>query len=256
MSFDQQLRTAIQSAASLIQTARSGVALTGAGISTPSGIPDFRSSNGLWTRFNPFEVASLSAFRYRPEKFFAWLRTIALEIKSANPNPAHIALADFEKLGKLSTIITQNVDGLHQQAGSKRVLEIHGSLQTATCIYCYTQYKTEGLIEAFLESGAIPLCPACGGVLKPDIILFEEQLPHMTWRKAQEACHRSDLMLVIGSSLEVMPVAGLPMLALEHDAPLILINETQTYLDVRADVAIYADAAQVLPEITRLLTKE
>lgn len=256
MGFDEEHHTAVQSAAKLIQSAHRGVVLTGAGISTPSGIPDFRSNSGLWKRYNPFEVASLSAFRYRPEKFFAWLRMIALEIESAEPNPAHIAIAQLETMGKINTVITQNVDSLHQRAGSQRVLEIHGTLQTATCIYCYTQFKTEGLIEAFLETGEIPFCPSCGGILKPDIILFEEQLPHLTWKKAQDACRQSDLMIVVGSSLEVMPVAGLPMLALEHGAPLILINKSQTYLDVRAQVLIYNDAAKILPEIMRLVAQE
>jgi NAD-dependent deacetylase len=255
MGIDQEVRSAIEIAAKLIQSAKSGVVLTGAGISTPSGIPDFRSTSGLWKRYNPIEVASLSGFRYHPEKFYSWLRLIVLEIEQADPNPAHQAIAIFEALGKIKTVITQNVDGLHQRAGSSRVLEIHGTLHTATCIYCYTQYKSEGLIDAFLETGDPPRCPGCGGVLKPDIILFEEQLPHKTWQKALDACRQCDLMLVVGSSLEVMPVAGLPMHAIDRRAPLIVINKSSTYLDVRADVVIYDNAAVILPEISALLTR-
>lgn len=253
MGIDPEIRDAIRVAARLIQPIRNGVVLTGAGISTPSGIPDFRSTGGLWRRYNPSEVASLSAFRYRPDKFFAWLREIVLEIDSAEPNPAHQVIAHLESIGKIKTVITQNVDGLHQRAGSQRVLEIHGTLETATCIHCYTQYKTEGLIAAFLETGDPPLCPTCGGVLKPDIILFEEQLPHRAWQNAHDACRNCDLMMVVGSSLEVMPVAGLPMQAIERGAPLVVINKTPTYLDIRADVVIHQDAAIILPEIDALI---
>jgi NAD-dependent deacetylase len=247
------LSVKINRTAEIIQRAVNGVVLTGAGISTPSGIPDFRSSSGLWRRYNPFEVASLSAFRYHPEKFFNWLREIALEINIANPNPAHTAIANMEQRGHLRTIITQNVDGLHQRAGSKRVLEIHGSLATATCVRCYQRYKTAEMIPQFLETGKIPLCGECGGILKPDIILFEEQLPLKTWLQAEEACRTSDLILVVGSSLEVMPVAGLPILALEHGAPLVIINKTPTYLDVRAAATLAADVADVLPKIDALV---
>jgi NAD-dependent deacetylase len=244
-------KLAIEQAARLVQKARRVVALTGAGISTPSGIPDFRSEeSGLWKRYNPFEVASLSAFRYRPENFFNWLREIVLEIDAAYPNPAHEALARLEETDNQITIITQNVDGLHQRAGSRHVLEIHGTLQTATCIRCYQKYATEGILRPFLLTGEIARCEGCGGLLKPDIILFEEQLPYKTWMKAQEACKNSDLMIVIGSSLEVMPVAGLPMLALEHNnAPLIIINKTTTYLDVRASHLFHDDVAEIIPAL-------
>ncbi|MFN2194596.1 MAG: SIR2 family NAD-dependent protein deacylase [Anaerolineales bacterium] len=243
----------IRRCAEIIQKAGNGVVLTGAGISTPSGIPDFRSPTGLWKRYNPFEVASLSTFRYRPEKFFAWLREIALEINVANPNPAHTAIVAMEQSGHLNTIITQNVDRLHQQAGSKHVLEIHGSLATSTCSRCYRQFDTSEFMSHFLDTSEIPHCPDCGGILKPDIILFEEQLPIKTWLRAQEACLSCDLILVVGSSLEVLPVAGLPILALENDAPLLIINEMETYLDVRAEVTLKADAADVLPKIAELV---
>lgn len=252
-SLSHDLSTAIQHTAEIIKQAVNGVVLTGAGISTPSGIPDFRSTGGLWRRYNPFEVATLSTFRYRPEKFFAWLREIALEINIASPNPAHTAIVAMEQSGHFRTVITQNVDGLHQRAGSKHVLEIHGSLATATCTSCYRQYDTEGMFPQFLETGEVPRCRECGGVLKPDIILFEEQLPLKTWMRAQEACRACDLILVVGSSLEAMPVAGLPILALEHSAPLLIINKSPTYIDVRAEVYLAADAADVLPEIAALV---
>jgi NAD-dependent deacetylase len=251
-TLDHETPNAIFLAAELIKRAKHGVVLSGAGISTPSGIPDFRSDSGLWKRFNLFEVATLSAFRYRPEKFFNWLRLIVQEIAEANPNPAHLALADLEKSGSVKTIITQNVDGLHQRAGSKHVLEIHGTLATATCIRCYKTYEAEDIIQNFLSSGDVPHCTDCLGVLKPDIILFEEQLPHKIWVQAEEASRQSDLFFVIGSSLEVMPVAGLPLLALDRGASLIIINKSDTYLDVRAQVLIRGDVAEVLPQIVAM----
>ena len=240
----------IQNAAYLIRSQKKGVALTGAGISTPSGIPDFRSAgSGLWERYNPLEVASLSAFRYHPEKFYAWMRDLALEMSHTQPNPAHIALAELEETGCIQTVITQNIDGLHQRAGSKHVLEVHGSMQTLTCIGCYHQHPSSGFIGPYLETGEIPRCPDCRHILKLDVVLFEEQLPIRTWLSAQEACRNCDLILVTGSSLEVMPVAGLPMQALEHGARLILINQSTTYLDVRADVVLRGDVAEILPQI-------
>lgn len=245
-----ELERDIQNAASLIRSKKKGVVLTGAGISTPSGIPDFRSAgSGLWKRYNPLEVASLSAFRYHPEKFYAWMRELAFELWRAEPNAAHFALAQLEETGCLQTIITQNIDGLHQRAGSKRVLEVHGSVQTLTCVGCYHQHPSNGIIGPFLETGEIPRCPDCHQILKLDVVLFEEQLPIRIWLSAQEACRNCDLILVTGSSLEVMPVAGLPMQAIEHGASLILINQSDTYLDVRADVILRGDVADILPRI-------
>ena len=238
----------IRRAAELLKACKYGVALTGAGISTPSGIPDFRSTgSGLWNRFDPFEVASLSAFRYHPERFFDWMRALALDIVQAEPNPAHIALAQLEAAGILRTIITQNIDGLHQRAGSRCVLEVHGTLYTLTCIGCYRQFDANSFLQPYLTNGIIPRCPECDQILKPDVILFEEQLPLETWLKAQEACRNSDLILIAGSSLEVVPVAGLPMQALQNGAKLIIVNHMSTYLDVRADILFRQDVADILP---------
>jgi NAD-dependent deacetylase len=240
----------INCAAGFIRQARRGVALTGAGISTPSGIPDFRSAgSGLWNRYNPLEVASLRAFRYRPERFYAWMRSLAREIVQAQPNPAHYGLTRLEQGGYLRAIITQNVDGLHQRSGARRVLEVHGSIQVLTCIGCYRQFEARGFIEPYIENGDIPRCPECHDVLKPNIILFEEQLPMQVWQQAKEACESSDVCIVVGSSLEVMPVAGLPMQALENGARLIIVNHSPTYIDVRADAVIRGNVAEVIPQI-------
>jgi NAD-dependent deacetylase len=244
------LQTAIDFAADLFREANRLIVLTGAGLSTPSGIPDFRSEGtGLWSRDEPLEVASLSTFRTAPERFFKWFRPLASQIFNAEPNPAHTALAELEKHGHLRTVITQNIDALHQKAGSQHVVEMHGTMQTLTCTQCYQQVKSKVHLQAFVEQGAIPRCSKCGAVLKPDVILFGEQLPQNAWLEAQREARQCDLMLVAGSSLEVLPVAGLPMQALDRGAHLIIINNTPTYLNVRADVVIIENVAQVIPAI-------
>lgn len=242
--------SAVQQAAKLIRAAQNGLVLTGAGISTPSGIPDFRSTDsGLWTRYDPMTVASLRAFRYAPERFYNWIRPLVDQIFAARPNAAHQALARLESAGHISTIITQNVDDLHQQAGSRRVLEIHGSFRTLTCVQCFLETPVETVAGPFLQDQRIPRCERCGGVLKPNVILFEEELPAHVWLAAERASRTCDLFVVVGSSLEVLPVAGLPMRALERKVPLIVVNLTPTYVDVRADVVIRGDVAQYLPRI-------
>lgn len=251
------LEMAIRCATEIVRSSKHGVVLTGAGISTPSGIPDFRSANsGLWERANPMEVASLSAFRYHPEKFFTWMQPLAEKFNQAQPNAAHLGLALLQEAGYVQTVVTQNIDGLHQKAGSTNVLEVHGSLRTLTCIGCYQQVPADHFIVDYLQSGSIPYCPACGKILKPDLVLFGEQLPVRTWLRAQEACKKCDLMIVAGSSLEVLPVAGLPMRALENGAHLLIINQSHTYLDVRADVVFHEDLAAIIPLLVQSVFRE
>jgi NAD-dependent deacetylase len=240
----------IRCAVDIILGSNKIVVLTGAGISTPSGIPDFRSPDGgLWSYSDPFEVASLTTFRTNPEKFFSWMRPLTQTILNAQPNSAHTSLARLESVGRIQAVVTQNIDGLHQRAGSKVVYELHGSLETVTCGSCFHKYPAEVHIRDYLESGLIPRCSDCQGVLKPDIIMFGEQLPVQAWLKAQEISRNCDLMIVVGSSLEVLPVASLPMRALEHGARLIIINLSQTYLDVRADVVFHEDLIEILPRV-------
>ncbi len=243
---------AIEDAAVLIRKAERAVVLTGAGISTPSGIPDFRSEGtGLWSHDEPMEVASLSTFRTTPERFFNWFQPLASQIFDAQPNAAHVALAEFEHAGHVRTIATQNIDGLHQKAGSKNVVELHGTLRTMTCTNCFRQYEATPFLQPYIETGKIPRCPNCNGILKPDVILFGEQLPQSAWYEAERAARQCDLMVVAGSSLEVLPVAKLPMLALDRGAHLIIVNNTPTYLNVRADVIIMDDVATTLPKIAK-----
>ena len=250
------MTTLIEQAAQLVSESDYPIALTGAGISTPSGIPDFRSSkDGLWEKYNPMEVATLTAFRVRPEKFFEWFRPFTKLIFDANPNPAHHALAELGSEGRMKAIITQNIDGLHQKAGSDGVLEIHGTLHSLTCVSCYTKYRVDQFIEGFINHGEIPRCTECGSILKPDSILFEEQLPRQTWVAVEQAVKNCDLMLVAGSSLEVFPVARLPYDAITHGAKLIVVNNEPTYIDPRADVVINHEVAEVLPAIVDLINK-
>ncbi|MBI1794221.1 MAG: NAD-dependent deacylase [Chloroflexi bacterium] len=237
-------------AAELFCKAKRAVVLTGAGLSTPSGIPDFRSEGtGLWSRQEPLEVASMNTFRTHPEKFYAWFRPLANRIFEAKPNLAHIALAELEQAGRIHSIITQNIDMLHQKAGSKNVIEMHGTLRTFSCTQCYEQTDARAYLQPFVEKGEIPHCPRCGAILKPDVILFGEQLPQKACFEAQRDCRSCDLMLVAGSSLEVLPVAGLPMQALDRGAHLIIVNNSPTYLDVRADAVLSEDVIEVIPAI-------
>ena len=252
MTLPPATQTVLEEAAELFRKARCIVVLTGAGISTPSGIPDFRSEgSGLWSRDEPMEIASLNTFRTAHEKFFNWFRPLASQIFLAQPNPAHEALAEFERAGYQNTIITQNIDGLHQKAGSSHVVEMHGTLHTLSCTQCYRQFPAEEFLQPFIQNGTIPLCINCNGILKPDVILFGEQLPQLAWQAAQQATRQCDLMLVAGSSLEVLPVAGLPIQALDHGAHLIVINNTATYVNARADIVITDNVATIIPEIMR-----
>jgi NAD-dependent deacetylase len=244
------LQEAAQQAATMISESKWMVVLTGAGISTPSGIPDFRSPNsGLWSRNDPMEVASLSAFRYRPEKFFSWLRPLAQEMLKARPNPAHLALAQLEQKDILKAVITQNIDGLHQKAGSRKVYEVHGSMQTLNCLSCRQNYPLDDFIEPFLTQEEIPRCPNCRAILKPGIVLFEELLPVEVWQKAEQQSAKADLFVVVGSALEVTPAAHLPLYALDQGARLIINTFSSTYLDSQADLLLPFDVAQIWPAI-------
>ena len=250
MTLALDTRSNIDFAAELFRGARHAIVLTGAGISTPSGIPDFRSTGtGLWSKDEPLEAASLNTFRKNPERFFEWFRPLAGQIFSALPNPAHSSLAALEKHGYIKSTLTQNIDMLHWKAGSKNVIELHGTLRTLTCSRCYHNGMIDDYIAAFTEDGTLPFCPKCGSLLKPDVILFGEQLPQAAVQKAQQETRKCDLMLVAGSSLEVLPVAGLPMQALDHGAHLIIVNNAPTYVDVRADVLIQDDVASAIPAI-------
>ena len=251
-----ELKESLNQALDLLKNARNVVALTGAGISTPSGIPDFRSDKtGLWSLTNPFEVATLWAFREHPERFYNWIRPLAKDILNAQPNASHLALTQMQQQGKITAIITQNIDGLHQKANSDTVLEIHGHLRTMSCIDCGYRDKSDEFLTTFIQSGSPPICPRCGSVLKPDVILFGETLPHDVVVAAQEATLQSDLMLVVGSSLEVMPAADLPALAVRSGSKLIIATLGITPLDHLADVIVRGDVSKTLPWLAKKLSE-
>ncbi len=242
----------IAKAAALLREARHAIAFTGAGISTPSGIPDFQSKNtGLWQRFDPMEVASIRTFNHHPEKFYGWLRPLLREIWSAQPNPAHIALAQLEKAGILKAVITQNIDDLHQRAGSSAVYEVHGSLRSMICPHCHETFPTGQFRAAIEEPAVLPHCPNCDRVLKPQITLYGELLPEDTWSAAEEHCRRADVILIAGSSLLVWPAAGLLEIGLDHGARLIINNLTPTHLDSNAAVRIHLNVAEAIPAIAQ-----
>lgn len=243
---DHQINQAIE----LLQHARHAVALTGAGISTPSGIPDFRSpSSGLWERHEPMLVATIYAFRRRPQDFYEWMHPLAGLIMAARPNAAHVALAELEAHGPLRAVITQNIDMLHHVAGSQNVYEVHGHLRQATCIACFDEVDAEELLTTFVETAEVPRCSKCGGVMKPNVTLFGELPPIHTLKNAERAALACDLMLVAGTSLEVLPVGELPELAKQTGAELIIVNQSETHVDEMADVVIRGDVCDILPRL-------
>lgn len=239
-----------KAAAALIRRAEHPVALTGAGISTPSGIPDFRSAGtGLWQRYDLLKSASIRSFKKNPLSFYKWFHPLADAIYTAVPNPAHIALAHLQKAGFLHEIITQNIDPLHQNAGANHVLQVHGNLGWMICLTCGAKPETRQFIKDYLHQKIPPVCPHCGKILKPDVVLYGEPLPQDVWQEALQAVEKCDLMLIAGSSLEVAPVSGLPIMAHKKGVQLIIINRGITYVDAQAEVVIHQDVAQALPGI-------
>jgi NAD-dependent deacetylase len=242
----------VRRVAELLLRARHAVAFTGAGISTPSGIPDFRSpDSGLWTKDDPMVVASIYTFRIEPRIFYEWMRPTALLFAQATPNDAHTALAELEEFGLIKAVITQNIDNLHQEAGSRRVLELHGHLREAVCLKCRHVVSTAGFLDDYLLSGEVPYCDECGGALKPMAVFMGESLPMDVFLDAQMESQACDLMLVVGSSLTVVPAANLPMMAHRGGADLIIVNREETAADGIAEVVLRDDVAEVLPQIVR-----
>jgi NAD-dependent deacetylase len=235
-----------EAAAALLRAATRAVAFTGAGISTESGLPDFRSPGGLWADVDPLAIATRSALEHRPQTFYEFYRQRLAHLAGARPNPAHHALVDLERAGRLRAVVTQNVDGLHQAAGSQQVIELHGNLHECACIGCGAVGPIERLVDA-LDAGGLPRCEACGSLLKPNVVLFEDLLPEAAWTRASLAVRAADVLLVVGSSLQVTPAAYLPQEAVDRGARLIIVNREPTPYDWRADVVIHDEAGRVLP---------
>lgn len=224
------------------------VVLTGAGMSTESGLPDFRSPSGLWRHHRPEELASVDALLHRPLLFYEFYRYRLELLEGVAPNPGHKALVELERQGRLQCIVTQNVDGLHTAAGSRNVLEIHGSLRKARCHTCGRPYPSEILKRPVTTLAEVPRC-ACGGPIRPGVVLFGEMLPEAPLRRAVEAVENCEALLVIGSSLQVYPAASLPEIALRRGARLWIINLAPTPFDRDADLVVAKKAGEVLAQI-------
>ncbi|MDQ5820305.1 MAG: NAD-dependent deacylase [Actinomycetota bacterium] len=234
-----------QRLAELIRDAQPCVVLTGAGVSTESGIPDFRSPTGIWASVDPLEYASIDAFRRDPAKVWSFYAPRFSMLTEAEPNDAHLALAALEAAGFVRAIVTQNIDLLHERAGSREVIEVHGSIRTSSCRACGASYPLADVV-ALLETEPTPDCRTCGRVLKPDVVFFGELLPEGAIERAAELAREAGLLLVVGSSLEVYPVAGLPRDTLEAGGRLAIVNREPTPFDAGADLVVHAAAGETL----------
>jgi NAD-dependent deacetylase len=238
--------------ADLIRKRQPCVVLTGAGVSTESGIPDFRSPTGLWAQFDPMEYASLRAFHADPAKVWSFYAPRLSLLTKAEPNAAHRALAELERRGLVQAVITQNIDLLHERAGSKDVLEVHGSIRTFTCPRCRTEHELAE-VSGLLERSDAPECRACGAILKPDVVFFGELLPEAAVERAYALAREAALMLVVGSALEVHPVASLPEETLIAGGELAIVTKGRTPYDSRAALKIDGSAGETLAEVVKAL---
>jgi NAD-dependent protein deacetylase/lipoamidase len=231
--------------AELVRSRQPCVVLTGAGISTESGIPDFRSPGGIWAQYDPMEYATIDAFRRDPVKVWEFYALRFELLTTAEPNAGHLALAELERRGLVTAVVTQNIDGLHERAGSREVVEVHGSIRSAGCLECGTRVSLEEVVAALRDAPAPP-CPQCGAVLKPDVVMFGELLPVTAIDRAIELARQAGLLLVVGSSLEVHPVAGLPVETVTSGGALAIVNRGPTPFDHLASVRIDGGAGETL----------
>ncbi|HER24388.1 MAG TPA: NAD-dependent deacylase [Candidatus Atribacteria bacterium] len=241
--------------AELIKESKYAVVLTGAGVSTGSGIADFRTpGKGIWENVDPFKVTSIAAFKENPQRFYHFYRPRIEMLSRVFPNLAHQAIAQLEEMGYVKYLITQNIDNLHQRAGSKKVIEVHGNLREAVCQKCGKMISSEILMDKIeISEEKVPYCE-CGGVFKPNVVLFGEMLPNL-----ESAIHQSmqaDLMLTVGSSLQVSPVNTLPQYCLERGGKVVVINFMSTRLDYLAQVAVQEDVCDFLPAVVEVLRRK
>lgn len=240
--------------AELLATSRRAVALTGAGVSVPSGIPDFRSpESGLWARVDPREVAHIDAFRRDPDTFWGFYGRRFASLHDKEPNAAHRALAELERRGLLRALITQNIDRLHRRAGSKKVIEVHGSIERSSCPRCGSEVSLAEVLELLAACDGAPPCPTCLGPLKPGVVLFGEWLPAAAWAEAERLACEADLIVCVGSSLEVHPVAGLPEATLAGGGRLALVTQGRTPYDAQAAVKLGGDVAEEMADVLSAL---
>jgi NAD-dependent deacetylase len=244
----------VERLAELIRDNQPCVVLTGAGVSTESGIPDFRSPSGIWAQYDPMEYATIDAFRRDPVKVWEFYAKRFDKLTEAEPNAAHGALAQLEDAGLVEAIVTQNIDGLHQRAGSRDVIEVHGSIATSSCLECrYSVSLAE--VRRMLGDAPAPACRVCGAILKPDVVMFGELLPVAAIQRAKQLAQSARLLVVVGSSLEVFPVAGLPHETLASGGALAIVNRDPTPYDRDATAVVHAAAGETLDAIRLLLLK-
>ena len=243
----------VRRAAEIISSARRGLALTGAGVSAESGIPTFRGEGGLWKQYDPVKVASIEYFMADPSAYWKVSKDRGRVALAARPNAGHHALAALEATGHLAAVVTQNTDGLHQESGSRNVIEIHGSSRTVQCLDCGTREPRVD-VQARLHEELPPRCKVCGGAfLKPTVVLFGEPMPKAAVARAFALAREADVVLVIGSSLVVYPAADIPLVALRSGARMIVVNAEPTPFDQLAEVVIHGRSGEVLPEIVELI---
>ena len=241
---ENKMNQPYEKAAKIIKNSKSLIALTGAGISVESGIPDFRGPNGLWERFDPMEYAHIDSFRNDPVKIWKMLFILTEIVENAKPNAAHIALARLEEMGLIKAIITQNIDNLHQAAGSKEVIEFHGNASHLDCIFCGSRYKS----NEFQLKGTPPECPDCGKILKPGAVFFGEMIPQVALIESNRLASAADVILVIGTSAVIYPAASIPYTAKTSGAYVIEINLEQTGLTSSIpDIFLEGEAGKILP---------
>lgn len=246
----------IEALAEDVQKAQNIVAFTGAGISAESGIPTYRGKGGLWTKYDPGKYASISYFLQDPSYYWNFFKDVRYPVlKKVQPNKAHLALFEMENAGNLKTVITQNIDGLHQEAGSSSVIELHGTTRTIICMDC-SKKITIGEAFAKLEEQIPPLCSECSGILRPDVVFFGEMLDPEILRDAYAAAASCELLLAVGSSLVVFPAADIPLRAKQAGAKLAIINKDSTPLDPMADYVINDSAGKILPQIINPIFKD
>jgi NAD-dependent deacetylase len=243
----------VERLAGLIQESGCTVALTGAGVSVPSGIPDFRTpETGLWANVDPMEVAHIDVFERDPARFWSYYRPRFQSLGDKRPNAAHEALAGLERRGLLEGVITQNIDRLHRAAGSRNVVEVHGSIATSSCRNCAASYGIDEIDELF-DGDGVAICIACDGPVKPDVVLFGEMLPEAAMRDAQELAAEADLMICVGSSLLVHPVAGLPGITLDGGGRLAIVTKGPTPYDDDAALKLEGEADAELSALVAAL---
>jgi len=247
------MKDLIKAVASKIKNSKDIVVFTGAGISAESGIPTYRGEDGLWSKYDPNIYANITYFHQDPSYYWNFFREVRYPmIKKVKPNKAHQALAELETTGYLRTVITQNIDGLHQEAGSSSVIELHGTTRIIYCLNCSHEYSMDEVFS-LLEVQIPPLCSECKGRLRPAVVFFGEALNSEILRLAFEEAENCDLLIAVGSSLVVYPAADIPLIAKQGGGTLVLINKQKTPLDVMADYVINDEAGRILPQIIRIL---